>query len=340
MSELQTPLGELGIIELLRAALPTPAPWVERALGDDCAIVRSGDEWLLLTKDLLVQGVHFRRGDLSASELGYKALAVNVSDIAAMGGDPALALLGLGVPPGVGSEWIAGLRDGLLECAAEFGVDLVGGDTVAAPGGAVISITLVGKAAPGRVVLRSGGAAGDVVALGGPVGGSAAGLQVLLASEAGRDAATWTAPERQARRCHLRPVPQVALGRLLAGRGFASAMLDGSAGLLLDLSRICAASGVGARIDPRLVPQQPWASTVASQLGQDATEWALRGGEDYVLLFTVERGRWGELLGACKEAGLAAPVAVGELQAAEGLWLGASGQARRALPGGYEHLAP
>lgn len=337
MPDSAMPLGELQIIDELRAALPAPAPWVEQAIGDDCAVLRQGASSLLLTKDLLVEGVHFRRCDLSAQQLGYKALAVNVSDVAAMGGEPAAALLGLGVPPGVPAEWVRGLRGGLLECAAEFGVDIVGGDTVAAPGGVVLSVTLVGRAAPGEAVLRSGGRAGDVLAVGGALGGSAAGLSLLLAGLQGGEG-RGDADELAACAAHVRPRPQVALGRLLATRGLATAMLDVSDGLLLDLSRLCAASGVGARVDPALVPLPSWAQRLARRRGADALQWALQGGEDYVLLFSVSPQHWETLVQACAELPGPAPVAIGALQAEAGLWLGPAGEAHAVEPRGYEHL--
>ena len=302
--------GEFGIIDLFREAVVPGRSWVTIGIGDDCAVLDiGGGASLLATTDMLAEGVHFRRSGAPPWKLGWKSLAVNISDIAAMGGDPAAAFLALGLTPGLPERFLLEFRDGLLACAGEYGVDLLGGDTIRTRRELVFSLTLLGRAPSDQVVTRGGARPGDRVMLGGPVGESAAGLHILD----GTVGEITAGDRRQLLAAHLEPRPQVALGRLLAAEGLARAMIDVSDGLLQDLGHVCRQSGTGADIDPALLPCSATLSRVARSAGVDPVEWMLRGGEDYVLLCAVPPEREKQARRVCRDELGADLHAVGEI---------------------------
>jgi thiamine-monophosphate kinase len=292
--------GELAFIQRLGERLPGPPPG-QTWIGDDCAVLADGR---LIATDLLVEGVHFRSAWASPRDVGFKALAVNLSDLAAMGGTPESAVAAVALPEGR-----AGLADelvdGLAGCAERFGCPLVGGDTSTGPE-LFLAVTVTGHA--DRPVLRSGASPGEAVFVTGPLGGAAAVLERLDAGD----------PVIDPSALH-RPVPRLAEGRAAAEAG-ATAMLDLSDGLAVDLRRLVDASGVGIVVDPDKVP-------VAT--GATMTQ-AVGGGDDYELCFTAldpERVR-----AAFKRAGLREPVAIGRTTDADGAQLG-----DQPLEGGWEH---
>ncbi len=245
-------------------------------IGDDASIVRCGRSFQLISTDLLIEDVHFRLGDVSLGVLAEKALAVNVSDIAAMGGRPQYFYLDLGFP---GRLSLADLRrffSGLARAGRRWGVELAGGDFSRADK-LLIAVTIVGASA--RPLRRSGARPGDLVGITGATGGSALGLRLLLAGE------------KRSRfvRLHQRPLPQCAKGLVLSR--FAHAMIDISDGLLLDLSRLLRASNVGAVIDYEKIPRPAAFTRDCRRRGLDEKELVLSGGEDYELLFTVSPRR-------------------------------------------------
>lgn len=255
-----------------------------KAIGDDCAILPKDDRSdLIVTADLLVEDVDFRLEWAKPEDLGHKALAVSLSDIAAMGGAPVWAMLTIGVPEKLWeTDFVKRFYEGWNDLAAEFNVELVGGDISRSPDRFVVD-SIVGGAVPkGRAVLRSDARPGDAIFVSGSLGGAAGGLR-LLDSVVGRDAKEeWQKRliERQ-----LRPTPRIELGTWLLANSIASSMIDISDGLSSDLRHICDASGVGAEIDSALVPIN---GDLKHLVAPDKTLLlALNGGEDFELLFTV-----------------------------------------------------
>ena len=243
-----------------RAALPA-ARDVVLGIGDDCAIFRPGGgaEDLLLTTDLLIEDIHFQRRTHSAADVGWKALARGLSDIAAMGGEPRFCLLSLALAPWAGARWVSDFYRGFLRLAARERVPLLGGDLARAEK-MTCDIVAGGTVPRGRALRRDGARAGDAIYVSGALGGSALGM---------------TQPTGQAWRRHRRPEPRLALGRFLREAVRATAAIDLSDGLSLDLHRLCLASRLSAEI-------------VNPPIASGATlEQALHGGEDYELLFTA-----------------------------------------------------
>jgi thiamine-monophosphate kinase len=295
-------LGEFEIIGLFRQAAEPGRRWVVRGIGDDCAVLDvGGKERLLVTTDMLVERVHFLRDGITPRQLGYKSLSVNLSDIAAMGGEPTAAFLAWGLTADLDLAFVTGFRDGLLQCAREHRVDLLGGDTTASKSDIIACLSVLGRAEAGEVITRFGARPGDVVMLGGMVGDSGAGLHLALRKSGEVSAAD----RRRLLSAHLEPRPQVELGRLLAKRRLATAMIDVSDGVLQDLYHVVTASGVGADLDADALPLSDAARALAKSAGVDARDWGLSGGEDYVLLFCVPQDREAETLAACQsELGL------------------------------------
>ncbi len=254
--------SEKVLIERIkRWAGPAKGSGVALGIGDDCAVLRPGraGQDLLFTTDLLIEDVHFRRATHSASDIGWKALARGLSDLAAMGGEPRFCLLSLAVPAWADESWIAGLYRGLIRLARKAGAPLIGGD-VARAEKAMCDIVACGSAPRAKALRRDGARAGDRIYVSGALGGSALGL----ATGKGR---AW--------RRHLRPEPRLRLGCFLRERLRATSAIDLSDGLSLDLRRLCLASGLSAEIGE---PPRFHGATL---------EQALHGGEDYELLFTL-----------------------------------------------------
>jgi thiamine-monophosphate kinase len=263
-------------------------------VGDDAAVVEVKSP-LVVTADGLVEGVHFQRESTPPSLLGRKALSVNLSDVAAMGGISSYAIVCLTLPPELHVDWVDSLYDGLLERAAEVGVGLIGGNVSRSRAAVVIDITVLGQTV--RPLVRSGARPGDLVVVTGTLGAAAEGLTLLQQGarldEDGRLSTTgvWTESSGQAvetcLRAQLDPRPPLALARSLAERDLARAGMDLSDGLSVDLAEMCRQSGVGARIETRSVPVSPAVTGLERARGGDALAVALHGGEDYELLLAV-----------------------------------------------------
>jgi len=273
-------LGEFGLIERISRKIPA-GRGVRIGIGDDAAWITNQKGSSLVTADLLIEGIHFDLRWTSLFDLGHKALAVNLSDIAAMGGLPAYVILSLGLPAGLDSAQIDAFYRGLQALASRTGVALIGGDTNAALT-LIVSVCVIGHA-PYTPVRRSGARVGDDIYVSGTVGDAALGLKFLQSG--GRAQSKKRAVAKLLARHH-RPEPRLALGLLLAKTRLATAMIDVSDGLLQDLGHVCEASGVGATISEEQLPLSAAYRAVA-ETGETAA--ALTGGEDYELLFCGRR---------------------------------------------------
>jgi len=327
--------GEDDLVRLIRTLVRRRAPGLLAGIGDDCAVLETrGGASLLATTDLLVEDVHFRRRWAEPADIGAKALAVNVSDIAAMGGTPRWALVGLACPQGTGTDEVGAFYEGALVVADAHGVVIVGGDTSTSPAGWLVSVTLLGDAV--RPVLRSTARPGNVIAVTGTLGQAAAGLAVLERETAPRGIDPARLDEVTA--AHLRPQPRVEEGRWLAGAGGVTAMMDLSDGLATDLARLIAESGVAARIDVDRLPIAEATRIVADAVDVDPVDWATGGGEDYELLVICEPAELERLsVGLAQTTGTMLS-AVGEITEGSGTrWLDGRGRAVAVAPG-FEHF--
>lgn len=331
--------GELELIRLIRRTVERGrAERVETGIGDDTAVLlpQPGAR-LLATTDLLVEDVHFRRAWASPFDIGWKAMAVNLSDIAGKGGRPLWALVGLALPAPADPVEVEALYEGMRQAGTPHGVSIVGGDTSTSPRAWFVNVTLLGEH-EGSPRLRSGAQPGDAVAVTGTLGRSAAGLAAL---EAGRIRLDAVPPEalETVTVAHLRPTARVAEGRWLGATSGVHAMMDCSDGLASDLAHICRHSGVGARVALGHLPVDPAARAVAAALGADALSWATSGGEDFELLLTCDPSSVDALRDGLRRATGTALTVVGEIETLEAgvMFVDASGEPAAVAPG-YEHF--
>lgn len=279
-------------------------PGVKVGIGDDAAVVESGGGDLVLTTDAMVEGVHFERRDFSARDLGYKAMVVSVSDIAAMAASPRFALVSLVLPKDVTTGWVVELYGGMRDACNEYALALVGGD-LSRGEGVTIAATVTGAVVPGRAVLRAGARSGDRIVVTGWLGAAAAG-RALLESGTPKDLAL--AGSRQLIAAFCRPAARVGEAQVLASAG-ATSMMDVSDGLAKDLTRLCEASGVGARLSLSEVPVAEGSSL----------DLALGGGEDYELVATISSAGVSAATAAMKEQFGVPLTEVGEVVDGSGL---------------------
>lgn len=266
---------------------PVPSSLVF-GIGDDAAVIEQRGGWSsVVTSDLLVEDVDFRLATTLPRLLGHKALAVSLSDVAAMGARPSFALLSVGIPRRVWrSNFLDEFYEGFFALADRYDVRLVGGDVSRTPERVVIDSIVIGETAEASAVMRGGARPGDHIFVTGSLGGSHAGLLLLEKGIRSRALEGRAAVERALRR-HRQPEPRVYWGTLLGEEGLATAMIDLSDGLSSDLIHICHESRVGARIEPRRIPFDPLLRHLAHELQLHPLDAALAGGEDFELLFTV-----------------------------------------------------
>ncbi|HEV2128946.1 MAG TPA: thiamine-phosphate kinase [Thermomicrobiales bacterium] len=331
-------VGEFGLIDRLVAALPEDVRGTREdvlvAAGDDTAMIRpAAGQVQILTTDTMVEGIHFRLDWTDWRSLGHKALAVNLSDIASMGALPTVAVVTLGLR---GDERVSDLEamyQGLGALARRHGAVVVGGDIVRVNSERLVSVTALGRAGEGEALLRSGARSGDVIGVTGSIGASGAGLAILEDRERYRDS---TAGDRLVR-AHLTPEPRVDAGQLLVQHG-ASAAMDLSDGLAGDLPKILAASQVSAEIDAERLPVIAAVRALFSDRWRDL---ALRGGEDFELLFTIDPKRWDAMASDAKERGITV-TRIGTVLPVEGppeLFLIQPSGSRERLPvGAFDHF--
>lgn len=317
-------LGEFGLIERL-GKIAGEAPEGEVWAGDDTAVLRAPGGTILFTSDLLIEGVHFDLELTGAVDLGYKSIAVNVSDVAAMGGTPRRALVSMGLKPDIEVEWLEQLYEGMRQCCDEFGLAIAGGD-LSRSECLLISVALIGNPAGRRVVERTGARAGDVIAVTGTLGASAAGYRLLRAGIADR-------PDLV--KAHLRPVPRVKEAEVLRTH-FPTAMIDLSDGFAADLGHICEASAVGVVVEGAALPL---VDLKGLGIDRGALQLGLGGGEDYELCFTIPGERFEAAALAVTEATGTVVTKVGEVvEAGRGKILLIEGDEEPLEAPGWDHL--
>jgi thiamine-monophosphate kinase len=277
-------LGEFGLIKRVKESLPIPPAEVVVGIGDDVAVLKtSGSDYLLATCDAQVENVHFVRGNITPYQLGQRIAAVNLSDIAAMAGTPLWALVSLALPNELDTAFVDALYEGMIEQLNGAGAVIVGGNMSRIDKDIVIDLCLLGMVAPENLLLRSGAQVGDLVLTTGWLGDSRAGLELIQRPEL-------IVPESsrmQVEQRHLVPQPRLREGQQLGASHLVHAMVDVSDGLLGDIGHICRASQVGAEIWRGKLPVSSACKEVAQVAGEDVSLWALTGGEDYELLFTI-----------------------------------------------------
>ena len=333
-------VGEFGLIERLSGALPADVRGrggLEVGIGDDAAVWQpTGGERVVLTTDSLIENVHFRLDWTDWESLGHKMLAVNISDLAAMGADPKLALVTLGLNGDERIDDLESLYRGLGTLARQHSMTVAGGDIVRSPRSLALHVTAVGNSRRGHVLKRSGANVGDLIGVTGTLGASAAGLWLLALNP--------TDPRRRAAtadrliEAHLKPEPRVALGAVLLEHGATSAM-DLSDGLLGDLPKILSASRVSARLEEHAIPV---AAAVRALFPSEWIDLAMRGGEDYELLFTAPASARTAIERAMQEAGGTATfigdiVPIGSDQPTIEI-MGLDNRLRTEQPGAFDHF--
>jgi thiamine-monophosphate kinase len=284
-------------------------PQVAVGIGDDAAVIRPPSDSLIVCTDQIIEGVDFQLNEHSLGDVGFKSMAINLSDIAAMGATPTAALVTLSLPK-QGATRIAGeVYEGILEAAAAFGVAIAGGDISTYSGPLAISVTLIGHAPEGQAWLRSGAREGDAIVVSGAVGGSILGR-------------------------HLRPLPRLELAAQLRSLVEIHAAIDISDGLSLDLDRLCAASGVGAELDVARIPIHHDAVRLAESTGRTPMDHAWSDGEDFELILAMSEQDAERV--CAKDLGV--PLTrIGNCVGRTGLWKRMSGKMQRLSPQGYLH---
>ena len=323
---------------MIRERFPSPPAILPVPIGDDAAVaIPERGALEVLTTDALVEGVHFDRAFSSFADIGYRALAVNVSDIAAMGGTPRLALLSLILPEGLTVANLQNLLDGFAALAREAGIELAGGNITRSPGPLIVDVTLTGSVRPRRVLTRGGGRAGDVLYLTGSIGAAAAGLDWLRARDpqGSDDPGDPGLAECVAR--YRRPAPRMRVGALLGRMRAASACMDLSDGLGDAVTQIAEASGTGAVIDAGALPISTAAAEWFSGRGRDPIRTAIASGDDYELLFAVPARRRGRLKTVMQQSRGVRITRIGELTGDASLVLKRDG-ATEQVPGGFTHF--
>ena len=332
-------LGERALIERIRARIgPAPA-FVVVGIGDDAAVVEPERNLLeVLTTDCQVEGVHFDQTFVGPADIGHKALAVNLSDLAAMGAAPRVALLSLVLPPALPVASVDALIDGMTALAARARIAIVGGNIARSPGPLIVDVTATGSVHRRRVLTRGGARAGDDLYVTGRLGGAAAGLRMLSAAAASPLPPSREPLRRTSRRdtlvidqCvmrYLRPEPRTRFGVMLGRNQAARACVDLSDGLADGIRQIGEASGLGAIVEADALPIEEGA-TLRDALG---------GGEDYELLFAVSPRMRSRLKNARRLAGDLAVTRIGRLTADRAMLLSRSGSTEE-LPAGFEHFA-
>ena len=341
VSDLTAPLaslGERGLVALIRDRFPASPTLLPVPIGDDAAVaVPERGALEVLTTDALVEGIHFDLRFSSMNDVGYRALAVNVSDIAAMGGTPRLALLSLILPARLTVGDVSSLLDGFAAMAREVDVALAGGNVTESPGPLIVDVSVLGAVGPRKVLTRSGGRPGDSLYVTGSVGAATAGLQWLRDRPSGGPEVPDEPGLAACVARYRRPAPRARVGALLGRTRSATACMDLSDGLSDAVNQIATASGTGAMLDGRALPIDRAASQWFAARGTDPVRAAIAGGDDYELLFSVSPRRRGRLKTIVQQSRGVPITRIGELTEAPSIVLVRDGAAEP-LPDGFTHF--
>lgn len=271
--------GEFGFIDYIRTFFEVPEKVL--GIGDDCAILPSGEGELLYSTDMLLEGVHFLRDSASPEDIGWKSLAVNLSDIAAMGGVPEATFLSIALPKDAQGDWAERFIAGYAELSKRFNIPLLGGDTTSSLHDIAVNVGVLGRAPCGKSVRRSGALVGHAIFVTGFLGDSAAGLQAILNGWEKTPVVTSLISS------HIKPTPRLHEGYALMNTGLIGAMMDVSDGVASDLRHILEESGVGAQVFLDKIPMSDNLKFICNKYKLDSYALAVGGGEDYELLFTA-----------------------------------------------------
>jgi len=320
-------VGERSLVELARRVCKL-GPRVEVGIGDDAAAINIGDRYLVVTTDMLVAGTHFPPGT-TAEQMGRKAVAVNLSDLAAMGAEPLGLVFSVGLPRDLEVGFVRRMLRSMDAAARVYGAYVVGGD-LDESGEIIIAGAAFGLANKGQLLTRSGAKPGDIIAVTGSLGAAAAGLKILLERLPARDYGGLV-------KAQLEPVARVREGMSLAKGGYATAATDITDSLAANLWQVSKMSGVKSIIDRARIPIHPLARKFAESHGLEVDEFALFGGEDFELLFTVRPDGWRKVRLALKRIGT--PVsAIGHVAGGRGVYIEREGALEKLPDRGYEHF--
>ena len=274
--------GEFGFIDIIKKQFDVPPGMI--GIGDDCAVIPAGESEFIYSTDMLMEGVHFLRDAESPEDIGWKSLAVNLSDIAAMGGTPIATFLSIALPKDVQGEWAERFIAGYAELSRKFNVPLLGGDTTSSLRDIAINVGVLGRTPLGKSIKRCGASVGHGIYVTGNLGDSAAGLQAILNS--------WDRTQEvdSLIQSHIKPIPRIDEGQALMNTGIVGAMMDISDGVASDLRHILKTSGVGAKVHLDRIPMSDNLKRACDKYGKDGYALAVGGGEDYELLFTAPAG--------------------------------------------------
>ncbi|TET52662.1 MAG: thiamine-phosphate kinase, partial [Desulfobacteraceae bacterium] len=306
-------------------------------IGDDCAVFGPySGRVLLFTTDMLVEDIHFLKAKITPYQLGWKTIAVNLSDIAAMGGRPLFLLISLAIPAEMNIELIQDFYKGMKDICEHYEVNILGGDTVASPDKLVISVSLIGDAKENEVLYRSGARPGDSIYVTGNVGDSSAGLKILK-----NEISPPKSIASHFIKIHNEPKPLIKTGRIIAASRLASAMIDLSDGLLSDLGHICKESGVGAILFRSKIPLSSELKLLASRVKFNPIDLAFSGGEDYLLLLTVPKAKIKDFEILYKDKGSSPLYLIGEIREEKGVrMVNDDGSIEEIRIRGFNHFSP
>lgn len=308
-------LGEFGLIDRLKEKI-ADGEGVVKGIGDDCAVLEGDHDYTLLTTDMLVSGDHFNRDWQSAWQIGWKSIVVNVSDIASMGGVPKWALVSMALPDDVSVEYVDEIFEGMVDASEEYDLSIIGGDTTHGDL-LVINVALIGEVEKENLCMRGDAEVGDVICVSGDVGKSWAGLELLRAGKKGYTD------------FYLEPYCRLDISREIAP--LVNAMIDVSDGVASEVGHICEESGVGAEVYEDKIPISDKTKEAAETLGKDPMFWALSGGEDFELLFTIKEDKMDNIEGVDYTI-------IGRITES-GMFLVDGDGEKSELKGGYDHFS-